>query len=201
MEGEVTQAMWNAHMGSNPSYFENCGATCPVETVSWFDAVVFANRLSRAEGLSEAYDIDGEQVTWRRDALGYRLLTEAEWERAARGGEPYIYAGGATADEVGWVGASGGGSSHPGCTARSPRNGYGLCDMTGNVWEWVWDPHGSYSSRSVLDPSGPESASSRVIRGGSWVNYPRSARVANRSWDAPGDRHHSVGLRLARPAR
>ena len=85
MRSEVTQGLWQQIMGDNPSTFPQCGSACPVEQVSWFDAVSFANRLSRAEDLQPAYTIDDHYVVWNRQADGYRLLTEAEWEHAALG--------------------------------------------------------------------------------------------------------------------
>ncbi len=191
MQTEVSQGLWQLVMGDNPSHFDQCGSSCPVEQVSWFDAVRFANRLSEQEGLRSAYAIDGDEVTWDRSADGYRLLTEAEWEYVARGGEP------TTVANLGWAFATSGGTTHPSCTA--PPNGYGLCDTSGNVREWVWDWHGPYEGRAQRDPSGPDSGPGRVNRGGSWYSSAEAVRVANRYWRKPHDRLDDLGLRLARP--
>ena len=197
MESEVTQGLWTEVMGSDPSHFDDCGSDCPVESVSWFDAVAFANRLSTLEGLDPAYTIQDRRVQWDRRASGYRLLTEAEWEHAARGGQHHVYAGSDDAAEIGWVEGSGG--SHPVCSKRT--NGYGLCDMTGNVWEWVWDGYGPYPRDHVSNPSGIDDASYRVRRGGSYNLSDRNCRIANRYRAAPGIRLRHLGVRLGRPAR
>ena len=177
MEHEVTQGEWAAVMGSNPSSFSSCGATCPVEQVSWEEAVEFARRLSAKEGVQ------------------YRLPTEAEWEYAARAGERTLYSGGDEVTAVGWVDANAGGRTHAVCGLA--RNAWGFCDLTGNVWEWVSDGYGPYGG-AATDPAGPSGGSNRVLRGGSWFYTPALARVANRSWLAPGVRYLDLGFRLAR---
>ncbi len=190
---EVTQGLYESVMGENPSHFK--GGRNPVENVSWHDAVKFCNRLSELEGLDAAYRISGETVTWDRSANGYRLPTESEWEYAARGGEEHVYSGSDDVDEVGWVGEGWEGGHHE--VGGKRANAWGLHDMTGNVWEWVWDWNGSYPSGTSADPMGPSAGSYRVLRGGSWGNYPRYARVANRYSNDPGYRYN-LGLRLAR---
>jgi len=195
MEHEVTQGEWASVMGSNPSRFTACGAICPVEQVSWLDAVGFANALSKKEGLTPVYTVSGESVTANWRSNGYRLPTEAEWEYAARGGQSYVYAGGSELDSVGWASSNSGSTTHPGC--RKTRNGYGLCDMSGNVWEWVWDWKGSYGG-SATDPAGPSAGSNRVSRGWGWYSDPEYARVADRFFNAPSYRGNNLGLRLAR---
>jgi formylglycine-generating enzyme required for sulfatase activity/uncharacterized caspase-like protein len=177
MEHEVTQGEWSAVMGSDPSYFSSCGASCPVEQVSWEDAQAFIKKVST------------------RDGVSYRLPTEAEWEYAARGGQSDEYAGNAEPEKVAWTDGNSGRTTHPVC--GKARNRYGLCDMSGNVWEWVADWRGRYPSGAASDPTGPAVGSKRVFRGGSW-NFPSAnARVANRRWSAPGHRWSDVGLRLA----
>ena len=188
--------------------------------VSWVDAVAFANALSKEEGLAPAYR-KGEE-TWERvpRAGGYRLLTEAEWEHAARGGATgERYAGAATAAEVCAVGNVADASAkrfkwswmHAECDDGAAglarvgsyrANGYGLHDMTGNVWEWVedWYEESYDTSNAEPGPSGPKQGLSRVIRGGSWAHAPRHTRVAYRSKNRPSYRYRSLGVRLARPA-
>ncbi|NCG21989.1 MAG: SUMF1/EgtB/PvdO family nonheme iron enzyme [Rhodobacterales bacterium] len=181
MAHEVTQGEWQRVMGSNPSHFSGC-ADCPVEKVSWDDAVAYARKLSDLDGLT--------------GGARYRLPTEAEWEYAARGGESFVYAGSNESTSVAWAGANAGYKTHPVCGLA--RNGYGLCDMSGNVYEWVSDYYGAYPNRSATDPAGASNASSRVNRGGSWNGYPRNSRVAYRSRGAPSYRNFLVGFRLAR---
>jgi formylglycine-generating enzyme required for sulfatase activity len=199
METEVTQGLWSAVMGSNPSRGASC-ASCPVEHVTWFDAVAFANALSRRDGLEECYQMSGEQPGWPKGVAceGWRLPTEAEWEVAARGGEDTRYAGGNELGAVGWYVLNSGQLTHP--VGRRQANGYGLYDMSGNVWEWVWDGYGPYGGGTSVDPSGPSAASSRVFRGGGWNRDAQGARVANRTHGAPGDRYDVLGVRLLRTA-
>jgi formylglycine-generating enzyme required for sulfatase activity len=178
MEHEVTRGEWEVVMGSNPSGIFSCGPTCPVETVSWSDAVEFAKRASA------------------RDGVAYRLPTESEWEYAARGGQETVYAGSNEATAVGWIYANSGSKTHPAC--QKGQNGYGLCDMTGNVWEWTSDWDGAYPSGSVSDPAGASSGSYRVYRGGGWHDSGQVARVADRGGLDPALRLDDLGFRLAR---
>lgn len=191
---EVTQALYKAVMGENPSYFK--GNNKPVEQVSWHDAVKLCNRLSEQEGLESAYRISGETVTWDQSANGYRLPTEVEWEYTARGGEEQVYSGSDHIGDVAWYSSNSGHKTH--AVGGKQANEWGLCDMTGNVWEWVWDWYGEYPSGTATDPAGPSKGSSRVLRGGSWVIIPRYARVAVRGRDVPGVRSSNLGFRLAR---
>ena len=179
MEHEVTQGEWEEVMGTNPSEFTACGATCPVELVSWDDAVAFAEKASV------------------RDGETYRLPTEAEWERAARGvREGEMYAGGNDLAAVGWTSENSGDTTHPVC--KKQRNGYGLCDMTGNVWEWTSDWYAAAYPGTTTDRVGAPAGSVRVFRGGSWDDVPANARVANRSGNTPGVRWYGLGVRLVR---
>ena len=195
---EVTQGLWQSVTGSNPSYFSNCGANCPVEQVSWYDAVKFANALSEREGLEACYVVNGERVSWPRgfECEGYRLPTEAEWEYAGRAGEGYLYAGSNELDSVAWTLGNSGEQTHP--VAQKRPNGWGLYDMTGNVWEWTWDWYGSYANTDATDPVGPNTGSDRVGRGGSWNDDPRDARLADRGRSTPSVRLFNLGLRLLR---
>jgi len=190
---EVTQAQWEAVMGSNPSYISGC-PTCPVETVSWYDVQAYVVEMNK---LSEGT---------------YSLPTEAQWEYAARAGSTTaFYNGGITEllcgydpnlDAIGWYCYNTqypqpDSATHP--VAGKAPNAWGLYDMSGNVWEWCQDWYGSYSSSAVTDPVGPSSGSARVFRGGSWTNYATRCRSANRCGeDTPDIRHFAVGLRLLR---
>ena len=191
---EVTQELYKAVMGENPSRFK--GGRNPVEQVSWHDAVKLCNRLSEQEGLEPAYRISGETVTWDRSATGYRLPTEAEWEYSARGGEEHVYSGSEDIGDVAWYRDNSGYRSHE--VGGKRANGWGLYDMTGNVWEWVWDWNNAYPSETVTDPMGPSTGYSRIFRGGSRSAFPRFARVALHSGRDPGYRGSCGGFRLAR---
>ena len=174
---EVTQALWRAVMGSNPSYFK--GDNLPVESVSWNDCQTFINRLNSYTGRN------------------FRLPTEAEWEFAARGGNysrRYKYSGSNYIDDVAWYGDNSGDRTHPVGTKQA--NELGLYDMSGNVWEWCSDWYGSYSSYSQSNPTGANSGSSRVNRGGCWNYFAKICRSSNRSIDAPSNRCNYLGLRL-----
>ena len=190
----VTQALWEGVMGSNPSSFK--GANRPVERVSWFDVVEFCNKLSKREGLDPAYTINGEDVTCNWNAKGYRLPTEAEWEYSARGGEYHKYSGSYNVDEVAWYTKNSGNQTHP--VGQKKPNGFGLYDMTGNVWEWVWDWYGAYSSGSQTDPTGTDSGPFRVLRGGCWYNVARYTRVSRCYSFGPTRRDADLGFRLSR---
>ena len=177
---EVTQAEWEALMGSNPSWFYRCGSRCPVETVSWKDVQKFIQKLNERES-GKGYR--------------YRLPTEAEWEYAARAGTAGARHG--ELDAIAWYyDGKSSGRTHPAGEKRG--NGWGLHDMLGNVSEWTADWYGTYRSRSVTDPTGPRTGWTRVYRGGSWFNTRGHVRSANRSYDAPGNRDGSIGFRLVR---
>ena len=177
-ETEVTQELWQAVMGSNPSYFG--GAKHPVEMVSWNDCQEFIKKLNQLTG--------GH----------FRLSTEAEWEFAARGGnrsKKTQYAGSSNLGSVAWYVGNSGNTTHD--VARKSPNELGLYDMSGNVWEWCQDWYGSYSSSAQTNPTGPSSGSNRVRRGGHWGEIPRACRVAERFYNAPSYRSLNLGLRLA----
>ena len=177
-ETEVTQALWQAVMGSNPSNWK--GDNLPVETVSWDDCQTFIQKLN--------------QLTGRR----FRLPTEAEWEYAARGGNKsrgYKYSGSNSIGDVAWYTSNASSQTHSVKTKQA--NELGLYDMSGNVYEWCQDWYGSYSSGSQTNPTGPSSDSRRVNRGGSWSGSAGGCRVSYRYGHSPGNTNFFLGLRLA----
>ncbi|MET9693844.1 formylglycine-generating enzyme family protein [Streptomyces sp. NPDC006514] len=183
------------------------GGRLPAHSVSWWDAVRYCNALSRQEGLTPAYHLphtaetadttdggdgrdgrDGEEahITWDRDADGYRLPTEAEWEHACRAGTAGPRYG--PLDDIAWHRGNSGERIHE-VGGRSP-NPWGLYDMLGNVWEWCWD---------FYDPE--VYGSYRVLRGGGWFDEHWSCRASVRRRSHPTLRIEDVGLRLARSPR
>ncbi|MEC7985368.1 MAG: SUMF1/EgtB/PvdO family nonheme iron enzyme [Myxococcota bacterium] len=197
MQTEVTQSLYQRVMKKNPSHFQDCGGKCPVERISWYDAVIFSNALSESEGLDACYSILGEKIIWNRDCNGWRLPTEAEWEYAAKGGKNERYAGSASLDEVAWYNGNSNRKTHPVCEKK--RNGFGLCDINGNVFEWVWDNYAEdYYGSENKDPSGPETGSQRVNRGGSWLSDVDYSYTSNRYHFSPNYRFHTFGFRLVR---
>ncbi len=194
---EVTQAQYQSVMGANPSHFVACGPTCPVDKVTWNDAIAFCNKLSELEGIAPAYEVQGATVKWAWNAPGYRLLTEAEWEYVARAGKKELFSGSDIAEDVAWFTTNSAGSTH--AVGTKAANGWGLFDMTGNVREWVWDlPSVPFSDGHATDPFGEVKGDQRASRGGSWSSDERRVRVAYRRWAQTGDRSNSLGFRVAR---
>ena len=180
-ETEVTQALWQAVMGSNPSSFTG-NSQRPVESVSWNDCQTFISRLNSKTGMN------------------FRLPTEAEWEYAARGGNrsnKTQYSGSSNIDNVAWYGSNSGSTTHP--VKGKSSNELGLYDMSGNVWEWCSDWYSSdyYSNSPRNNPQGPSSGSVRVLRGGCCYFDVQLCRVAYRLHYGPDYRRLDFGLRLA----
>jgi formylglycine-generating enzyme required for sulfatase activity len=221
---EVSQAEYEAVMGTNHSYFK--GPNLPVEQVSWYDAVEYCNRRSQKEGLTPAYTIDKSQkdpnntatdyadglkwvVTWNKNADGYRLPTEAEWEYACRAGTttPLSTGNYITTEEANYDG------KHPynrnvdrkgtfrhktSAVGSLAANPWGLYDMHGNVWEWCWDWYSDYGAGAQTNPEGAVSGSDRVIRGGAYHHFGWIIRSAKRSRSNAEGRFPDHGFRLAR---
>ena len=178
-ETEVTQELWNAVMGSNPSKFTG-NMQRPVEMVSWNDCQTFISKLNQLTGET------------------FRLPTEAQWEYAARGGNKskgYTYSGSDAEDDVAWYWYNSDRMTHP-VKTKAP-NELGIYDMSGNVWEWCSDWYGDYSSAAQTDPTGPATGSGRVGRGGSWRHDATGCRVTTHSSCTPASASSDTGLRLA----
>ena len=174
---EVTQLQYLTTVGSNPSYFAKC-PLCPVERVNFHQASNYCSKM------------------------GKRLPTEAEWEKAARGGTSgWYYWDQDHTDIYAWYGNNAGKRTQPAGTRKPNR--YGLYDMAGNVWEWVEDWYEStyYSKSPQRNPKGPAKGATKVIRGGSWGTPPAKIAHANRDSREPGTRYINGGFRCAKDAK
>jgi formylglycine-generating enzyme required for sulfatase activity len=208
---EVTQREYQALMGENPSRVK--GPDFPVENVSWLDAVKYCNARSAKEGLTPAYIIGEGGVSWDREADGYRLPTEAEWEFACRAGTTGAFnTGGAltpaqanyNADFLPTGNPARNYLKQPKAAGSYAPNAFGLYDMHGNVWEWCWDRAGAYSGVEETDPAGPLQnhgaiANFRIKRGGSCVWPAEDARSAFRGRGRETTVEEDNGFRLVRP--
>ncbi|WP_433000651.1 SUMF1/EgtB/PvdO family nonheme iron enzyme [Treponema vincentii] len=242
-ETEVTQELWQAVMGSNPSFYDNTGNkkwfdntldTSPgmgelqgkrqVEQVSWFDCIVFCNELTkkvaelgesqcvyyRDAACNAVYTVmdadDGTVPYVKQGAKEFRLPTEAEWEWAAKGGTENRWAGTNEEDELtgyawyytknyAWYETGTDKKTH--AVKHKRPNGYGLYDMSGNVWEWCWNWYDSHTSAGGQNPIGVSSGDERVLRGGSWCHRAGLCTRAFRESCSPAGDHNYIGLRLA----
>lgn len=182
---EVTQAQWLKLMEENPSFVE--GGDHPVETITWNDAIEFCRRLSDQDGVR------------------YRLPTEAEWEYACRAGTTTAYHTGdsLSTEQANFNGELDGPTGGLNRDETTPvgsfaANAWGLFDMHGNVWEWCSDWHGEYDTLKTTDPAGPEQGTTRVVRGGCWVNASKVCRSATRGDTEPMSWNFHFGMRVVR---
>jgi formylglycine-generating enzyme required for sulfatase activity len=215
---EVTQKEWYDVMGTTVRQQRDkedesssiCGEgdNYPMYYVNWFEAVEYCNKRSQREGLTPAYTISGTNVTWNKNANGYRLPTEAEWEYACRAGTttPFSTGNNITTSQANYDGnypynnnAKGEYRQKTTPVGSFSPNAWGLHDMHGNVYEWCWDWYGSYSSGAQTDPTGASSGSYRVIRGGFWFSSADHVRSADRGNIRPSIRDYGIGFRLVLP--
>ncbi len=228
----VTKAEWDTvrtwgltHGYTDLAVGAGKAANHPVQTITWYDMVKWCNARSEKDGLTPCYTVSA--VVYRTGssapvcnwgANGYRLPSEAEWEKAARGGlngkrfpwgdsisqsqanyfgstSSYSYDLGPNGYNTSW---SSGGYPYTSPVGSFAANGYGLYDMAGNVWEWCWDWYGTYAAGVQIDPRGVSSGSDRVLRGGYWNNLAVYCRVAGRDYGSPGVTSSTRGFRPVR---
>ncbi len=182
---EVTQDIYEQLMMADPSHFKD--AKRPVEQVRWSDGAMFCNARSELEGLESCYNLDTYECNF--NATGYRLPTEAEWEYACRAGTSTVYDFGVDPQKLGtyaWYAANS--NNKTSIVGTKKPNQWGLCDMYGNVMEWVHDVYDEnyYENSPENNPRGPAEGKKRVLRGGAWNSGPDACRPSYRMADVPG---------------
>jgi formylglycine-generating enzyme required for sulfatase activity len=197
----TTRALWNDVMSWDTRFpdwgYSDADHKClPVHGVSWSDSLRFLNALSILFGLEPCYCHSGNDWTWTESADGFRLPTEAEWEYAARAGGSGSYPAHTSLDEQAWHLGNSDRRPHP--VALLKENSWGLFDMSGNVWEWVWDRYGEYPDHGDVGYSGPEAGDARVIRGGGNRSADVELRCAHRDRMNPEVRDADFGFRCVR---
>lgn len=230
----VTQEEYIEIMDDNPSHFADeqgnpVARNLPVESVNWFDAIEYCNRLSIDRGLEPVYSYlhlgtdpddwyeyddrwnqqsaNHRNLSCNWEANGYRLPTEAEWQHAANAAEhpaPYMYAGSNDINDVAWYNENSNERTNP--VGTKQPNSLGIFDMSGNVIEWCWDMYGFEFPSGGDNPTGPEDGPNRMGRGGSWSSFTGSCQVDSRSYgpgrsDLPINRRNNIGLRVVRGHR
>jgi formylglycine-generating enzyme required for sulfatase activity len=202
---EVTQADWQARMGPALPDSTFLGADLPVLGLTWYEAVAYCNALSSFEGRTPAYAVNGTDVDWDREADGWRLPTEAEWEWLCRAGSETAFTNGEITDQgcedplldlVGWY--CGNAGNAPRAVGGLALNAFDLADIHGNAMEWCWDWYAGYPGQVGLDPAGPAGGFLKVIRGGGWFNQAKACRSSARETCPPDSRLDYVGLRVVR---
>jgi formylglycine-generating enzyme required for sulfatase activity len=202
MKTPVTRRLYAAVLGTDPGWPEGEADDRPVNNVTWSGAIKFCNQLSKREGLTPCYEHVRFEVIWHREADGYRLPTEAEWEYACRAGTQTRWSVGddeARLADHAWYDANAEGNPHP--VGQKLPNPWGLHDMHGNVWEWCWDRYGAYEPGFAQDPAGSLEGSDRLARGGSFLSLAGFLRSAIRVRGWPEGRGRGVGFRCVRGPR
>ena len=202
----ITQELYQQVVGHNPSKIK--GLLNPVESVSWYDAIVFCNKLSKLHKLQPCYAIgsiadlnaiERNSQLWLRlscdmNANGYRLPTEAEWEFAAGCGGNYLYAGSDDIEQVAWYGENSGITTHP--VGQKKSNRFGLYDMSGNVEEWCNDWYADYRQTPQKNPVGSMIGTHKIKRGGSWLHDAEQCVISARNFSLPQSRGATLGFRI-----